>query len=44
LRAAGANQSDAAIDGISITTSNGTQVGWLVQHIESFQNIRVDSP
>jgi hypothetical protein len=37
------NQSDQAIDGISVSTGqDGTQISPLVQYIESFQEVRVD--
>lgn len=37
------NQSDIAVDGISITASNGTQITPLMQYIESFEEVRVDT-
>ncbi len=36
------NQSDTALDGVSTTASNGTQISPLVNYIESFQEARVD--
>lgn len=37
------NQSDIALDGISITASNGTQITPLMQYIESFEEVRIDT-
>jgi hypothetical protein len=37
------NQSDIAVDGISITASNGTQITPLMQYVESFQEVRIDT-
>jgi hypothetical protein len=38
------NQSDVAVDGVTTTASNGTQISPLVQYIESFGEVRVDMP
>lgn len=36
------NQSDVAVDGVSTTASNGTQISPLTNYIESFSEARVD--
>ncbi len=36
------NQSDVAVDGVTTTASNGTQISPIVSYIESFEEVRVD--